>query len=65
MIENVLAYWTPGPIELLIIVIVALIAFGIPAFLTFLLVRFVIQTNKERRRLRLEVGKLADEVEGE
>lgn len=59
MINNLFAFWAPGPVELLII----LIFFGIPIFLIFLVVRHILRNNKERRKLRLDVGKLADELE--
>ncbi len=59
MINNILAFFTPGPIELLII----LILFGIPVFLIILFFRFLLRNKRENVRLRLEVGKLADELE--
>ena len=59
MINNILAFWTPGPIELLIIPIY----FGIPVVLIILLARYLLQNKREIVRLRLEVGKLADEIE--
>ncbi len=59
MINNILAFWMPGPIELLII----FIYLGVPILLISLFVRYLVRSNKERRRLRLEVGKLADELE--
>jgi len=59
MINNILAFWTPGPIELLII----LISFGIPVLLIILFARLLLRNKRENVRLRLEVGKLADELE--
>ena len=59
MINNIFAFWTPGPIELLII----LIFFGVPVVLIILFVRFLLRNKRENIRLRLEVGKLADELE--
>ena len=59
MINNILAFWTPGPIE----VIVILISFGIPVVLVILFARFLLRNKRENVRLRLEVGKLADELE--
>lgn len=59
MVENILAYWLPGPIELFVILVV----FAIPVLLIVLIIRFVVRSDKEKRRLRLEVGKLADELE--
>jgi type II secretory pathway pseudopilin PulG len=59
MVNSISAFWTPGPIEL----IVVLIVFGIPILLIVLFVRYLSRSSKERQRLRLEVGKLADELE--
>ncbi len=59
MVNNILAFWTPGPIEFLII----LIFFGIPVLLIILFFRFLLRNKRENVRLRLEVGKLADELE--
>jgi len=59
MINNILAFWTPGPIELLIILIV----FGVPILLVVLFFRLILRNKRENVRLRLEVGKLADELE--
>ncbi len=63
MIDCVLGFWAPGPFEMLVIVIVVFIKFIIPVVLIILFVRYLVRSNKERRRLRLEVGKLADELE--
>jgi len=59
MIRDILAFWTPGPIELLVIFIV----FGIPVLLIILFARLLLRNKRENVRLRLEVGKLADELE--
>ncbi len=59
MIREFLAFFTPGPLELLIIIVV----FGIPVVLAILFFRFLLRNKKENIRLRLEVGKLADELE--
>ncbi len=59
MINNILAFWMPGPIEFLII----LISFGVPVLLIILFARFLLRNKRENVRLRLEVGKLADELE--
>ncbi len=56
MINNILAFWTLGTIELLIIL-------GIPVLLIILFFRFLSRNKRENVRLRLEVGKLADELE--
>ena len=59
MIRDILASWIPGPYELLIILIV----FGTPIVLIILFFRLVLRNKRENVRLRLEVGKLADELE--
>ena len=59
MIETILAFWMPGPIE----VIIVLIFFGIPVVLVILFLRSMLRNRNENIRLRLEVGKLADELE--
>ncbi len=59
MINNILAFWMPGPWEWIVILIV----FGIPVLLIILFFRFLLRNKRENVRLRLEVGKLADELE--
>ena len=59
MINNILAFGTPGAIEVVIILIIL----GIPVLLIALSIRYVFRGNKERQRLRLELGKLADELQ--
>ena len=66
MIGDIIGTFAPGPpgtIEWLVILVVSVIAFGIPVLLVVLFVRYVLRSNRERRRLRLELGKLADELE--
>ena len=58
MIDNILA-WTPGLLELLII----LILFVIPVILIVLFIKYMLRNSEERRKLRIELGKLADELE--
>jgi hypothetical protein len=43
--------------------IIILIVFGIPVVVVVLVVKYVLQQKRENIRLRLEVGKLADELE--
>lgn len=63
MMGYILGAFVPGPFELLFIFIIGLIVFVIPVVLIVLLVRHLLRSDKERRRLRLELGKLADELE--
>ena len=59
MIETMLAFGVPGPIE----VIIVLVFFAIPLVLAILFLRLMLRNKNENIRLRLEVGKLADELE--
>jgi len=60
MIEHVLPFTAAASvIEMLLM----LFGLGITIFLVVALVGYILRSNKERRRLRLEVGKLADELE--
>jgi len=64
MVSSILAIGgIPGGWELIIIFIIGLIVYGIPIVLIVMFVKHVVRTDKEMRRLRLEVGKLADELE--
>ena len=49
--------------EMFVVFILFIIKFVIPVVLIILFVRYIVRSNEERRRLRLEVGKLADELE--
>ncbi len=59
MISETLGFWTPGPIELVVI----FITLGIPVLLVILFIRYLLRSKREHVRLRLELGKLADELE--
>jgi hypothetical protein len=58
MIDCTLA-WMPGAIEILIILIIL----GIPFALIVVVAKYLLRQKRENIRLRLEVGKLADELE--
>jgi len=57
-ITRILAYGVPGAIELLVVGVVAIL----PILFVVWVVRRLINDDKERRRMRLEIGKLADEL---
>jgi len=59
MTNDILAVWTIAPVSLLIILVVL----GIPVFLIVFFVRYLSRSSKERQKMRLELGKLADELE--
>jgi len=59
MVKGMLAFGTIGAPEALIVLIV----FAIPVVLAILFFRLLLRNKKDNIRLRLEVGKLADELE--
>ena len=58
MVNGILGFMM-GPIEIIIILIMSGVVFALPIWLIWYLVR----NKRENQRLRLEVGKLADELE--
>jgi hypothetical protein len=59
MMGDFLILWTPGPIELIVILVVL----GIPFLLIALFIRYLSRIGKERQKFRLELGKLAEELQ--
>ena len=59
MTKILIAFGIIGAPEALIV----LIGFAIPVVLSVLFLQFLLRNKKENIRLRLEVGKLADELE--
>jgi uncharacterized membrane-anchored protein YhcB (DUF1043 family) len=59
MTNGLIAFAGPGLVEWIIILIV----FGVPVLLIVLFIRYLLRSSKERQKLRLELGKLADELE--
>ena len=59
MTKTMLAFGTIGVVETLFV----LIGFAIPIVLVILFFLLLLRNKKENIRLRLEVGKLADELE--
>ena len=59
MTNSILAFVTPILLEILLILIVL----GVLIDFAVTLAKYILHGNTERRRLRLEVGKLADELE--
>ena len=57
--DKILGFWIPGPFEILIIIVFAVISISI--IVVFL--RLLLRNKKENIKLRLEVGKLAEEIE--
>ena len=64
MIDNILVWiGIPGVWEWLVIFVVGFIVYGIPIILVILFLKLFLRNRRENIRLRLEVGKLADELE--
>ncbi len=63
MANEILAFWMPGIAELLVVVVILLITFVLPIVAIVWIIRSLVRNKKENQRLRLEVGKLADELE--
>jgi len=62
MINEILAFWTPGPIELIVILVIFSVVFVITTTLVVLFIIYLVKNNKERLRLRMEVEKLTEEI---
>jgi len=62
MATEILAFWTPGPLEILMTLMIALFFVAIPVALVVLLVIYVSKSSKERQELRLKMDELADEL---
>lgn len=60
MVENISALLPTRPPMALAILVILLIVIGV---LVFLLAKLIVRGNKEKQRLRLEVGKVADELQ--
>ena len=60
---NVIGFGAPGGFELIIILIMTLAVFVLPVALLVWGIRAMIRNKKENVRLRLEVGKMANELE--
>lgn len=59
MINSVLAISGPGPIEIFLIILMC----AIPIAFVVWIIKMITKNKNENIRLRLEVGKLADELE--
>ena len=59
MLTGLLTFVAPGPMEWIVILIVG----GIPILAVVLIIRYLMRSKREKQKLRMEVGKLADELE--
>ena len=63
MVFELLSFAGPGFWEWLVIIIMSLFTFVLPVALIVWAIRSLVRNKRENQRLRLEVGKLADELE--
>jgi hypothetical protein len=61
--STLLAYAGLGATELLVIVLILTLKWVVPILVVIWIVRKLIANNRENKRLRLEVSKLAHELE--
>jgi len=59
MISDILGIWAPGPLELLIIL---LLFMAVPVVLIILVVMYVTRGSKEREKLHQKMAELTDEL---
>ncbi len=62
MINEVLAFWTPGPMESIVILAIFFVVLVIPTTLLVLFIIYLVKNNKERLRLRMEVEDRTEET---
>ncbi len=61
--HNLIATAALGGTEILIIIVGMIVKYAIPAIIAIWLVKATMENRRENVKLRLEVGKLADELE--
>ena len=61
--HNLIAQAALGFTEVLIIIVLTIVKYVIPVIVVIWLVKATIENKRENVKLRLEVGKLADELE--
>jgi len=63
MLNQVLGFWSPGPLEIIVVLFVFVLIIVIPLAAVIVIVSASQRRKKEIAKLRLEVGKIADELE--
>jgi len=61
--SSLIALMVPGPAETVLIAVISVVWFVVPILVVIWFVRKTLENKRENVRLRLEVGKLADELE--
>ncbi len=63
MNTEILAFGLPGTLELILVTVLFALSCIVPVVVVIYVIRLLIRNKQENQRLRLEVGKLADELE--
>ncbi len=63
MNTEILAFGVPGGPELIIVSVLFALSYIVPVVVVIYIIRLLIRNKQENQRLRLEVGKLADELQ--
>jgi len=61
--SSLIALMAPGSAETVLIAVISVVWFVVPILVVIWFVRKTLENKRENVRLRLEVGKLADELE--
>jgi hypothetical protein len=62
MLKEVLASWTPGPLEILIILFLGMILFVVPVVMIICVFRYFTKGRDELKNLKVEMEKLKEEL---
>lgn len=63
MNTEILAFGLPGGLEFIVVAVLFALVCVLPVVVVIYVIRMLIRNKQENQRLRLEVGKLADELE--
>ncbi|GAH37992.1 unnamed protein product [marine sediment metagenome] len=63
MNTEILAFGAPGILEAMLVTVLMALSCILPVVVVIYVIRLLIRNKQENQRLRLEVGKLADELE--
>ncbi len=63
MNTEILAFGLPGGLEFIVVAVLFALVCVLPVVVVIFVIRMLIKNKQEKQRLRLEVGKLADELE--
>jgi uncharacterized membrane protein len=63
MINNILGFGMPGGFEFIMVAFMGLVFFVLPICLFVWIIKSMLKANRERQKTRMEVSKVADELE--